>query len=59
MPGKAANVIVRYAESIRAELVVIGTRGHSGFKELTLGRTAASIVEAAPCSVLVVRLRTG
>jgi nucleotide-binding universal stress UspA family protein len=56
VPGKAANVIVRYAESIGAELVVVATRGRSGIRRLTLGRTAASVIESAPCSVLVVRL---
>lgn len=56
VPGKAAHVIVRYAESIGASLVVVATRGRSGIKRLTLGRTAASVIESAPCSVLVVRL---
>ena len=63
LPGEAAviagfarDVIVEYAESISAELVVIGTHGRSGLARLTLGSTAASVVESAPCSVLVVRL---
>jgi nucleotide-binding universal stress UspA family protein len=63
LPGEAAviagfarDVIVEYAESINAELVVIGTHGRSGLARLTLGSTAASVVESAPCSVLVVRL---
>jgi len=54
--GSGVDVIVQYAETIGAELVVVGTHGRSGFKRLTLGRTAASVVERAPCSVLVVRL---
>jgi nucleotide-binding universal stress UspA family protein len=58
VPGRAPTVIVEYAESMKAELVVVGTRGRSGFKRLTLGRTAASVIESAPCSVLVLRLRT-
>jgi nucleotide-binding universal stress UspA family protein len=56
IPGRAAGVVVRYAEKVAAALVVIGTHGRSGFARLTLGSTAASIVESAPCSVLVVRL---
>jgi nucleotide-binding universal stress UspA family protein len=54
--GSAADVIVKYAESTSAELVVVGTHGRSGFARLTLGSTAASVIEAAPCSVLIVRL---
>ena len=54
--GSAAHVIVQHAESVGAELVVVGTHGRSGFARLTLGRTAASVVESAPCSVLVTRL---
>lgn len=54
--GSARDVIVRYAESVGAELVVIGTHGRSGLARLTLGSTAASVIESAPCAVLVVRL---
>jgi nucleotide-binding universal stress UspA family protein len=39
--------------------VVVGTHGRSGFKRLTLGSTAAAVIEQAPCSVLVVRLGRG
>jgi nucleotide-binding universal stress UspA family protein len=56
--GSARDVIVRYAESVGAGLVVVGTHGRSGFKRLTLGSTASSVIERAPCSVLVVRLDT-
>ena len=56
VPGSATEVIVRYAESVGAELVVVGTHGRSDFKLLTLGSTAAWVIEHAPCSVMVVRL---
>jgi nucleotide-binding universal stress UspA family protein len=55
--GSAPEVIVQYAESINAELVVVGTHGRSGLARLTLGSTAAAVIEKAPCSVLVVRVR--
>ena len=54
--GTAADVIVQYAESVAAELIVVGTHGRSGLARLTLGSTAASVIESAPCSVLIVRL---
>lgn len=56
--GPATEVIVRYAESVAAELVVVGTHGRSGLKRLTLGSTASWVIERAPCSVLTVRLDT-
>jgi nucleotide-binding universal stress UspA family protein len=54
--GFAADVIVQYAEHTGAGLLVVGTHGRSGFKRLLLGSTAASVIERAPCSVLVVRV---
>lgn len=54
--GSAADVIVHYAESVNAELIVVGTHGRSGLARLTLGSTAASVIESAPCSVLIVRV---
>ena len=57
--GLANDVIVQYAESINAELIVVGTHGRRGLARLTLGSTAASVIESAPCSVLVVRLDVG
>lgn len=56
IPGIANDVIVQYAESVNAELVVVGTHGRSGLARLTLGSIAASVIESAPCAVLVVRL---
>ena len=53
--GSATDAIVRYAESVAAGLVVVGTHGRSGLERLTLGSTAAGVVDRAPCSVLVVR----
>jgi nucleotide-binding universal stress UspA family protein len=54
--GRAAAAIVTYAEAVAAEVVVVGTHGHSGLTRLTLGSTAAAVLESAPCSVLVVRV---
>ena len=57
--GFAKDVIVQYAESVGAELIVVGTHGRSRLMRLTLGSTAASVIESAPCAVLVVRLSVG
>ena len=42
------------AQSIQADLIVVGSHGHSALDRL-LGTTAAKIVNHAACSVLVVR----
>ncbi len=57
--GRATTAIVQYAERVHANLVVVGTHGRSGLSRLTLGSTAARVIDTAPCSVLVVRLAHG
>jgi nucleotide-binding universal stress UspA family protein len=38
-----------------ADLVVLGTRGKGGFRELIIGTTAERIITQAPCSVLAIK----
>jgi nucleotide-binding universal stress UspA family protein len=47
--------IVRRAEEIRSQLVVVGSRGATGLERLMLGSVAERVVRHAPCSVLVAR----
>jgi len=51
----AAAAIVHEAESLGAELVVVGARGRTGLVSLGLGSVGEKVARAAPCSVLVVR----
>jgi nucleotide-binding universal stress UspA family protein len=51
----AAAAIVHAAEESKANLVVIGTRGHTGLKHLLLGSVAERCVRLAPCPVLTVK----
>jgi nucleotide-binding universal stress UspA family protein len=53
--GYPATVIEEEALSLQADLIVIGTRGHSGLKHLLLGSIAERVVEKAPCPVLTVK----
>ena len=48
-------VILEYAEEKNIDLIVVGTRGRSGFKKLLLGSIASSVVTYAHCPVMVVR----
>jgi nucleotide-binding universal stress UspA family protein len=53
--GSAAEEICDAARERVADLVVIGTRGHTGLVRLVLGSVARNVLVHAPCSVLVVR----
>jgi nucleotide-binding universal stress UspA family protein len=56
--GMADKVILSSAESLPADLVVVGTHGRTGLSRLALGSVAEAVVRSADCSVLVVRLNT-
>lgn len=47
--------IVAYADSAKADLIVMGSRGRSGFKKLLLGSVASGVTTYASCPVLVVK----
>jgi nucleotide-binding universal stress UspA family protein len=55
--GYPATVIEECAEEIEADLIVIGTRGHTGLKHLLLGSIAERVVQKANCPVLTVKTR--
>lgn len=48
-------VILEYAEEKSIDLIVVGTRGRSGFKKLLLGSVASSVVNYAHCPVMIVK----
>ena len=47
--------IIEYSEREKIDLIVIGTRGRTGFKKLFLGSVASGVLNFAHCPVLVVR----
>ena len=53
--GVPADQIVRFARLRRADMLVIGTHGRTGFSRLFLGSVAARVVATARCPVLTVR----
>lgn len=53
--GDAASAIIRMAEQINADLVVVGTHGRTGLARMALGSVAEKVARGAHASVLVVR----
>lgn len=49
------GTIVEYAESEDVDLIIMGTRGRSGFKKLLLGSIASAVVTYSPCPVMIVK----
>ena len=53
--GPPSEVIVEVAESLSADLIVMGTRGLTGIKHVLLGSTAERTLRYAPCPVMTVK----
>lgn len=54
-PTSVVPAIVDYAEKNKVDLIVVGTRGRSGFTKLLLGSVASGVVTYASCPVMVVK----
>ena len=55
LAGDPREVLVEVAQSERADLLVVGSRGRTGITKLMLGSVSSHVVTHAPCSVLVVK----
>ncbi|HSF49144.1 MAG TPA: universal stress protein [Nitrososphaeraceae archaeon] len=47
--------LVDYSERNNVDLIVVGTRGRTGFKKMLLGSVASGVVTYAHCPVLVIK----
>lgn len=56
--GGAARAILAEARAWRADLIVLGRRGMSGFERMILGSTAERVLHAAPCAVFTAQCAT-
>jgi len=57
--GAPGEVISEIAKERDAELIVIGTHGHTGLQRFLLGSVASAVLRHAPCDVLVCRGTSG
>jgi nucleotide-binding universal stress UspA family protein len=53
--GSPSDHIVRAARARRADLIVMGTHGRTGFSRLLLGRLASRVIAVSPYPVLTLR----
>jgi nucleotide-binding universal stress UspA family protein len=55
--GDPGHEIVRVAEELNTDLIVLGTHGYGGWQRFAVGSVAELVVRHAPCAVLTVRPR--
>jgi universal stress protein A len=55
--GRPDHEIVRLARDMDADLIVMGTHGHTGLERILVGSVAESVVRRAPCTVVTVKAR--
>ena len=55
--GDPGHEIIRVAEELHADLIVLGTHGHTGWKRFTIGSVVAFVVKHAHCAVFTIRPR--
>ncbi len=53
--GDAGDQVTRAAEEVKADLLAVGSRGLSPFKEFLLGSVSQRVIRHSPCSVLLGR----
>ncbi|MGB3788105.1 MAG: universal stress protein [Phormidesmis sp.] len=52
--GRAGPIICKIAETIHADLIVVGSRNYVHFSKLILGSVSGYILHNSPCSVTVI-----
>ena len=54
LDGDPADVLIRVAQTVHADLVVVGNRGMAGIKRFVLGSVPNKVSHHCPCSLLIV-----
>jgi nucleotide-binding universal stress UspA family protein len=53
--GDPGHEIIRVAEKLNSDLIVLGTHGYRGWNRFTIGSVAEFVGRHAPCAVLTIR----
>jgi nucleotide-binding universal stress UspA family protein len=56
--GKPAEELLHVASELGADLIILGSRGHTGLRRMVLGSVAEHVVREAGCPVVVERPKT-
>jgi nucleotide-binding universal stress UspA family protein len=52
--ASASRLIASEAEKRKADYIVMGSHGHTGFYDLLIGSTTSGVLKKAPCAVVIV-----
>lgn len=55
--GLPVGRILEIAETVNAEMIVMGSQGHTGLKHILLGSKAEQVVRLSPVSVTIVKTK--
>jgi universal stress protein A len=57
LDGPASAVILERARMLPADLVIMGSHGHTALYDLLLGSTSHGVLKKAPCPVVIVPVK--
>jgi nucleotide-binding universal stress UspA family protein len=57
LDGPASAVILERAGALPADLVIMGSHGHTALHDLLLGSTSHAVLKKSPCPVVIVPAR--
>ena len=57
LPGIPYDEIIKKAESLNADLIVMGTHGRTGLDHVLFGSTAEKMVRKSPIPVMTIRIK--
>jgi nucleotide-binding universal stress UspA family protein len=55
LEGRPADEIIRFAKEERFDIIVMGSRGLGGIKEIFLGSVSDRVADQAACPILIVK----
>jgi nucleotide-binding universal stress UspA family protein len=56
VPGIPYDEIIKKAEELKADLIIMGTQGRSGLDHVLFGSTAEKVVRKSPVPVMTIRV---